>query len=98
MILNIWVKDNTTGAIHQVGSDVHDKLITFDGKIEYYNLQNGEGTMFGGYSIIEPPDMDEYISVTPEQFMINRRLLHKDFEKMVQEHFDELFDDEDDDD
>lgn len=46
----IKVKDKATNAEHIVGTDIHDQLKIKDGRtISYYNLQNGEGTMFGDY-------------------------------------------------
>lgn len=65
MLFNIWVKDKHTGDIHQVGSDVHDDLRLLNGRIEYYNLQNGDGTLNsgdGGYEFIEAPDPDNHES------------------------------------
>ena len=85
MLVNIWVKDNCTGNVHQVGTDPHDSLDSLDGKVEYYNLQNGDGTPTG-YSFVPPPDgydMDDYVSVTPEQLMLNRKMLHADLAAMI---------------
>ena len=39
MLMNIWVRDNGTGHVHQVGTDPHDSLDSLYGKVEYYNLQ-----------------------------------------------------------
>ena len=47
--MKLFVKDITTGRIHQVGTDRHDSLMIVDGGLYYYNLQNGEGTYGGGY-------------------------------------------------
>lgn len=92
MLLNLWVKDHCGGRIHQIGTDTHDSLIYINGKIEYYNLQNGDGTP-EGYSFIEPPDMDDYVSVTPEQLFLNRELIHNDLKKQIEKNFDTYFDD-----
>lgn len=85
MLINIWVKDNCTGIVHQVGTDPHDSLDSLEGKVEYYNLQNGDGTPTG-YSFVPPPggyDMDDYVIVTPEQLMLNRKMLHADLAAMI---------------
>lgn len=89
MMMNLWVKDKSSGVIHQIGTDVHDSLVYIDGKVEYYNLQNGEGTMgddLGGYEFVEQPDFngfDDYVSITPEQLYLNRKLIHKDLLNML---------------
>lgn len=84
MLANIWVKDKTDGQIHQVGTDTHDSLIFIDGKVEYYNMQNGEGTGDrGDYEFVEPPDFDDYVVVTPDELRLNRELLHKALEKKL---------------
>lgn len=75
MLVNIWVRDNCTGYVHQVGTDPHDSLELWNGVVQYINLQCMEGTMGGGYSFVEPPDMDGYVSVTPEQLMMSREAL-----------------------
>ena len=50
-MLRIFILDNITGEIHEYGEDCHDSLIVQeDGSLQYYNLQNGEGTLGGGYS------------------------------------------------
>ncbi len=51
-----------------------------DGKVVYYNLQNGCETLADDdeYEWVKPPDLDDYISVTPEQLYLNRELIHKD--------------------
>lgn len=81
MLMNIFVKDNSNGAIHQVGTDTHDSLELINGKIEFINIQSMAGTLDDDYSFVETPDMDDYISVTPEQLYLNRQLIHKDLEK-----------------
>lgn len=85
MLINVWVKDKQSGEIHQVGTDVHDSLNTMDGKIVYFNLQNGDGSGFddSGYEIVNPPDMDAYIAVTQEQLYLNKELVHKDLMKRL---------------
>lgn len=83
MLVNIWVKDNCTGYVHQVGTDPHDSLELWNGVVQYVNLQCIEGTMGGGFSFVEPPDMDDYVSVTPEQLMVNWEMLHADIVAMI---------------
>ena len=87
MLINLWVKDNSNGKIHQVGTDVHDSINFMDGKVVYYNLQNGSGTLIpnspDGYDFVEPPDLDDYVTVTPEELRINRSLLHDDLIKKL---------------
>lgn len=98
MLVNIWVKDNCTGNVHQVGTDPHDSLDSLDGKVEYYNLQNGDGTPTG-YSFVPPPDgydMDDYVSVTPDVLLMNRQLIHHDMQEWLEKH-PELLEDENDD-
>ena len=88
MLVNIWVKDNRTGYVHQVGTDPHDSLDSLDGKVEYYNLQNGDGTPTG-YSFVPPPDgydMDDYVSVTPDVLLMNRQLIHHDMQEWLEKH------------
>jgi hypothetical protein len=85
MLMNIWVRDKESGTIHQVGTDVHDGLELLDGKVEYYNIQNGCGTLGGVYEFVEAPDLDDYIRVTPEQLYLNRELVHEELLKMLKE-------------
>ena len=82
MIINLWVKDKSSGNIHQVGTDVHDSLDLMDGEVHYYNLQNGCGTL-DEYEWVEVPDLDDYVSVTPEQLWLNQELVHKDILEML---------------
>ena len=65
MLVNVWVKDKYSGKVHQVGTNVHDSLTTMNGKVIYYNLQNGDGSgsSDSGYEIVDPPDMDAFVSV-----------------------------------
>lgn len=50
----MYIRDNTTGVVREYGSDKHDSLvISEDGKtLYYYNLQCGEGSKYGAYSIV----------------------------------------------
>lgn len=94
MLMNIWVKDNRSGNVRQVGTDKHDSLELLDGKVEYVNMQSMSGTLGGDYSFIEPPAMDDYISITPEQLILNRELIHKDLLKQLEPCFDDIYNDE----
>lgn len=48
MTIELFVKDKDTGTIHRVGDDVHDSLyVDENGYVQYYNMQNGCGTMSG---------------------------------------------------
>lgn len=96
MLVNIWVKDRFTGNVHQVGTDPHDSLECWNGVVEYVNLQCMEGTMGGGYSFVEPPDLDDYVSVTTDVLRVNREYLRKDVLKMLEEH-PEIFEEDNDD-
>lgn len=78
MFINLWVRDKSNGRIHQVGTETHDSINFICGQVHYYNLQNGCGTL-DEYEWVEAPDIDDYVSVTPEQLYLNRELIHKDF-------------------
>lgn len=107
MLINLWVRDKRDGRVHQVGTDVHDSIVFLGGEPRYYNLQNGDGTGNGdeyGYEWVEPPDVDDYVMVTPSELYLNRELVHKDVlailrqnyspekrEKVVQNKLKELF-------
>lgn len=46
-MVRIYIKDNTTGIIHEYGTDPHDALILMeDGSLHYENLHNCAGTEF----------------------------------------------------
>lgn len=85
MLINLWVKDNLNSEIHQVGTDPHDSIVFLSGQVTYYNLQNGSGTLGGDYEWVDPPDLDNYVSVTQEELWINRKLLHEDVLKKIEE-------------
>lgn len=82
MLINLWVRDKSNGHIHQIGTDVHDSIEYMCGQVHYYNLQNGCGTL-DEYEWVEAPDPDGYVSVTPEQLLLNRELVHKDVLAML---------------
>lgn len=50
--IKLEVLDKETNAKHIVGTNIHDCLLVKNGKVEYYNLQNGEGTG-GDYEFVE---------------------------------------------
>lgn len=52
--------------------------------------------MGGGYSFVESPDLDDYVSVTPDVLRVNREYLHKDILKMLEEH-PEIFEEDEED-
>lgn len=83
MLMNLWVKDNYDGSIHQIGTDSHDSLEFWDGKVVYVNLQNGTGTLSGDYTFVETPILSDYISVTPEELKVNKTLIHRDLFKTM---------------
>src|SRR5690625_2633514 len=48
------VFDKDYKKMHIVGKDGHDSLTCWDGKIQYYNLQNGEGSgEHGSYILMQ---------------------------------------------
>lgn len=50
MSVRIYIKDCSTGDVHEYGTDRHDSLILRDdGSLEYYNYQNGDGSKYGAY-------------------------------------------------
>ena len=52
------IKDMQTGEMHEYGTNPHDSLVvTKDGRaLAYYNLQNGDGSWFGGYRFVAEND------------------------------------------
>ena len=48
-MIRLWVKDMYSGSVHEVGTNRHDSLVVWDGRLEYENLQNGDGTCGDGY-------------------------------------------------
>lgn len=66
----MWIRDNEAkeNAVRMYGTNPHDSLVVSqDGKyLSYYNLQNGDGSIGGGYSFTDedgniPVDIeDEY--------------------------------------
>lgn len=80
MLINLWVKDKTSGTVHQVGTDKHDSVEYLDGQVVYTNMQSSASTL-DDYEWVEPPDLDDYICVTPSQLWVNRELIHRDLIK-----------------
>ena len=59
MVPIIRVRDIYSGKEHIVGFDKHDSLIEgVDGGLQYYNLQNGDGTP-GGYDFVFEEDGED---------------------------------------
>lgn len=63
MSVKIYIRDNTSGAVHEYGTNPHDALILQeDGSLHYENLQDCTGTMYPeeGYSFCtvsgKPPE------------------------------------------
>ena len=81
MLMNIWVREKSSGNIHQLGTDQHDSLEVFDGKVEYVNIQCMQGTLGGEYEFVEAPDIDDYVLVTPDELRLNREQIHKELLK-----------------
>lgn len=54
-MVKLFLRDNTSGRIHEYGSNQHDSLILQeDGSIHYHNMQNSTGTKFPeeGYTFV----------------------------------------------
>ena len=83
MLINLWVKDKSNGHIRQVGTDVHDSIEYLCGQVVYTNMQSTASTL-DEYEFVEAPDIDDYVSVTPEQLYLNRELVHKDIFDMLE--------------
>ncbi|PTK95458.1 YopX family protein [Staphylococcus gallinarum] len=51
----VFDKGSSTNPMHIVGENQHDELTTYDGEVNYYNLQNGEGssTPYGDYILMQ---------------------------------------------
>lgn len=82
MLVNLWVREKYNKHIHQVGTNDHDCLIFWNGKVEYLNMQNNCGTA-DAYEFIEAPDMDEYIALNPDEFIINKQELTKKVKRLI---------------
>lgn len=49
-MVKLYIKDTETGHVREYGSDPHDALVLQpDGSLHYLNMQNLEGTRFGGF-------------------------------------------------
>lgn len=91
MIVDLWVRDNFTGDVHQIGTNHHDSLQMFANdhgilSVEYVNLQNGEGTFGGGYSFVPRPDIDTgYMQITPEEMFLNEAYIEEKLYKFIKQ-------------
>ena len=58
----LLIRDKANGEVHAYGTDTHDSLFVDDkGNLNYYNLQNGDGTgEDGGYEFVYEPDEGGY--------------------------------------
>lgn len=75
-MVRLFIKDNRSGFVHEYGSDRHDSLIlSEDGTLHYYNLQNGGGTLHpeneaADYSFCNE-DGSEITFLPEDELMIN---------------------------
>ena len=59
MSVQLYIKDNVYGSVHEYGSNRHDSLLLRDdGSIVYQNLQNGDGSEYGGYQFCDKDGSD----------------------------------------
>jgi len=64
MVPIIRVRDKYSGKEHIVGFDKHDSLIEgADGGLQYYNLQNGDGTPDGYDFVFEEDRFNAYVEM-----------------------------------
>lgn len=82
MLINLWVKDKSNGYVHQVGTNPHDSVEFLCGEVVYVNMQSTASTL-DDYEWVDPPDLDGYVSITPEQLWLNRELIHRDLIKTM---------------
>lgn len=79
-LIDLYVRDKSTGKIHKVGSDMHDGLwVDSNGTVHYQNLQNGDGCnanshndKFAGYEFM-PSDFGA-LEVPNDQNMSDMRI------------------------
>lgn len=67
MSVKLYLRDNTTGTVHEYGTNRHDSLILQeDGSLHYHNLQNGCGTQDDYTFVLEdgsdPRESDDWQS------------------------------------
>lgn len=88
----MYIRDNETNKVRIYGTDRHDSLVVSqDGRyLEYRNLQNGDGSIGGGYSFTDvngniPVDNeDEY--GTPMYFNIGGFAPNQDINEAVYQY------------
>lgn len=56
-LIQLEIYDKATNSSHVIGTDPHDYLFVRGGKVVYYNLQNGEGSDFGGDYVFVDKEM-----------------------------------------
>lgn len=66
MSVRLFIRDNSSGSVHEYGHNQHDSLLVNpDGSLHYYNLQNGCGTMDEYTFVLEdgtdPRTKEDYI-------------------------------------
>ena len=60
-LIDLYIKDNSTGRIHRIGDNQYDMLVVDDEDVvRYKNLQTGEGSKYGGYSFVPNTDKCGY--------------------------------------
>ncbi len=60
-MVRLYIRDNTTGIVHEYGTNPHDSLILMpDGSLHYSNMQSITGTMFPdeGYTFVRDDGSD----------------------------------------
>ena len=96
----IKVKDKAhDGYIHTVGTNSHDSLILYKGQLEYYNLQNGCGTMGDdeyGYEFVAEEDeylphvefvtLEEWLKLSMDDIDEQTRVLVEFYEAYAERH------------
>lgn len=73
--MELYVRDRNSGKAHRVGDDQHDSIcVDKNGIVQYYNLQNGDGTLVGnqnephaGYEFVQTDDYGEVDDETKKQ-------------------------------
>lgn len=85
MLTDLYVIDLHERKVHRIGDEPHDSLYVWDGRLQYYNLQNGDGggvkkESGAGYVILE----SESGSLVDEFGIIDKR-----FEKEIKMYLEE---------
>ncbi len=84
MVPIIRVRDKYSGEEHIVGFDQHDSLLVgAGGGLQYYNLQNGDGTRDGYEFVVEDDGYKGYVEMVSVDEAVN---LWRDAEKKQKEN------------